>query len=456
MDFKIFICMLFLLQLIYFVVGRYSSKGITDQKDYFLAGKNVQFFPLMMTFIGVVIGGGMVLGSAEEAYLYGWSIFLYPLGGALGLIVLGAGIGKRLAEFPVSTVAQICEVAYKSSMLKKAASLFSICSLFMILVGQIIGSSKFLVSLGLNNTPLFVFFWAIVIIYTVQGGLKAVISTDLVQALFFMGVFLLCFGYVIYYEPLVSEIPMPNVENLGLVSSKLTGWLLMPLLFMVIEQSIGQRCFAAASPKIVSQATMAAGFCTIIISIVPLFFGILAKTMQLQVPTGGSVLMSAIIETTNPILSAMVGCAVLAAIISTATALINAISSNISSDFNLSGFKCCSMRLVRGITCSISIAAIIFAFFLDNILDILMQSYELSVSCLFIPIFIALFKKQGNFISACLAMIFGAIGFMLFRIYPIQFPKELASILLSLFGFIVGEVIVYYRQKLKKISNRIC
>ncbi|MBA2729094.1 MAG: sodium:solute symporter family protein [Parachlamydiaceae bacterium] len=455
MNLTIFIFMLIALQFIYWCVARKSSKDVSDQQDYFLAGKKVQFFPLMMTFVGVIVGGGVVLGSADEAYLYGWPVLFYPLGGALGLMILGAGIGKRLAEFPVSTVAQIFEVVYQSMVLKKVTSILSMVSLFMILVGQIVASSKFFVSLRISSAPFFVLFWAVVIIYTVQGGLKAVISTDAAQASLFIVVFIICFAYVFYYEPMVSAIPMPRGENLAKVSSKLSGWLLMPLFFIVVEQDIAQRCFAGASPKIVSRAAFSAGIVTLVVSIVPVFFGMLAQAMQLEVPQGGSVLMSAIIATTNPILSALVGCAVLAAMISTATALINAISSNLSSDFNFVSLKSAgSLPLVRGITFLISIAAILFAFYFDNIVDILIQSYELSVSCLFIPIFIALFKKQGNFISALLAMLLGAFGFVFFRIYPIEFPKEIASILLSFAGFISGEVIAYFRQNLKTVYER--
>lgn len=455
MNLSIFMCMLFALQLFYWIVGRYNSKGVVDKQDYFLAKKSVQFFPLMMTFVGVIVGGGVVLGSAEEAYLYGWPVFLYPLGGALGLMALGTGIGRRLAQFPVSTVAQILEVAYGSSLLKKMASLLSMVSLFMILVGQIIASSKFLVSLGISSTPLFVIFWAIVIIYTVQGGLKAVISTDLVQASLFMTVFLFCLGYVLYYEPAVGSLSLPQEKDWVAVSPKLTGWLLMPLFFMVIEQDIAQRCFAGSSPKVVTRAAFAAGICTLIISIVPVFFGVLAQSIQLEVPKGGSVLMSTIMETTNPILSSLVGCAILAAIISTASALINAISSNLSSDFNIAGASSKdSLKLVRRITALIAVSAILFAFYFDNIVDVLIQSYELSVSCLFIPIFIALFKKQGNFISALLAMLCGALGFVLFRIYPIEFPREAASILLSLLGYVCGEAIASRRQNLESVYEK--
>lgn len=449
MNIYLFILLLFCLQFFYWFVGQRASKNLKGQEDYFLAGKSVQLFPLMMTFLATQVGGGIILGAADEAFQFGWPVLLYPFGVALGLILLGCGLGRKLAEFKVSTVAQIFEIVYGSPRLKKVASILSMVSLFMILVAQIIASNKFLVSLGLNNTPLFIAFWSIVIIYTTQGGLKAVINTDMVQAAFFTSIFLLCFVFVLLSEPSISAIQAPSIENFANVSSKFCGWLLMPLLFMIIEQDMGQRCFAGASPKIVSRASFLAGVITMVVCIVPVFFGSLANVIGLEIPQGGSVLMTAIAKTTTPWMTALVGCAILAAIISTATSLINAISSNLTSDFNLAIFKDIdSMKIVKGITCMISIGAIFFAFYFDNIVDLLIQSYELSVSCLFIPIVIAFFKRKGNFTAALLAMIFGAVGFFLFRLNPIDFPKEIASILLSLLGYGCGEIAVIYRARI--------
>ena len=447
MNISIFVTLLFSLQFFYWIVGKRASKNISGKDDYFLAGKSVGLFPLMMTFLATQVGGGVILGAADAAYQFGWPVILYPMGASLGLIILGAGIGRKLAQFQITTIAEIFEVVYRSVMLRRIASCLSVISLFMILVAQIIASNKFLVSLGFNNPLLFISFWAIVIIYTAQGGLKAVISTDKVQAIFFSLVFLLCFGFVLYSNPTIATLQLPQIENYQLVSSKLCGWLLMPLLFMVIEQDMGQRCFAGASPRVVSKASLLAGICTMIVCIVPVFFGCLAQTMNLEIPLGGSVLMTAIGATTNPWITALVGCAVLAAIISTATSLINAISSNLSSDFKITFLKIKNLHIVQGTTCIISIAAIFFAFYLDNIVDLLIQSYELSVSCLFIPIFIALFKKRGNFLAALLSIFFGAIGFFLFRIHPIELPKEIASIILSLIGYGCGDAIAYYSNK---------
>jgi SSS family solute:Na+ symporter len=203
----LFVMMLFTLQGFYWFVGKRASAHVEGEKDYFLANRQVKLLPLLMTFLATQVGGGVVLGASEEAYRYGWPVLFYPLGGALGLMLLGAGLGRKLASFNVSTVAELFEVVYGSKALRKFASMLSIVSLFLILIAQVIGSRKFLVSMGMSNPYLFVGFWALIIYYTAKGGFKAVISTDLVQAAFFSGVFLFCLAYVWG----VTETTMPTL-----------------------------------------------------------------------------------------------------------------------------------------------------------------------------------------------------------------------------------------------------
>src|SRR4051812_25882927 len=114
MDTTVFVGVLALLQLICLWAGKRASNNLRNQQDYFLAGKEVRFFPLLMTFVATQIGGGLVLGAAQEAYQFGWSVLLYPLGACLGFVVLALGIGKKLARFSVSTVAELLEVVYGS------------------------------------------------------------------------------------------------------------------------------------------------------------------------------------------------------------------------------------------------------------------------------------------------------------------------------------------------------
>ena len=440
MNVTLFLFVLFALQAICFIVGWKSSKGMTSGEDYFLANRKVRLIPLMMTFIATQVGGGLVLGAAEEAYKYGWSVLFYPLGASIGLVLLGLGMGRKLAEMQVTTIAELLEVIYGSKTLRKLASILSILSLFMILAAQFIASHKFMVTLGVTNDLYFIAFWAIVILYTAFGGLKAVIATDLIQASFFIAIFASCLGYVIWKTPAFPTLP-PDTFNFEY--SKLIGWLCMPLFFMIIEQDMGQRCLATKSPKTVTKAAIFAGIATMLICTIPILFGILAKAANLTIAPGASVLMTFMTTMTNPILTALMGSAVLVAIISTADSLINAIGSNIAHDFG----KSLKLRTSKLLGAAIGIAGIIFSFYFDNIVDLLIQSYELSISCLFIPIAAAIFKKNGNPLSAYFSITIGAIGFTLFRFYPPEFSRELLTLGISLAGYLVGEWISIYAKR---------
>ena len=457
MNITLFIIVLFALQFICLFVGNRASKNLKTEADYFLAGKGIKFFPLMMTFVATQVGGGLILGAAEEAYQFGWPVLLYPLGICLGLLLLAGGIGRRLAQFNVSTVAELFEVVYKSVILKKVASLLSIISLFMVLIAQVIASKKFMLSLGVDQMLVFYAFWVLVIVYTVVGGLKAVVSIDIIQATFFVVVFLASFGYVMYMNtsPLGEIISIGfNSETFDYNASKLSGWLFMPLLFMVIEQDMAQRCFAATSPKIVSKTAIWSAFLTMLMAVIPIFFGILGKNNGIQVAEGSSVFMTVVQAMTNPIFAAFLGCAVLMAVISTAISLLNAVSSNLTQDFDLSLLNRLSdIQKSRFLTALIGGSAVIGSLFFTNVVDLLIQSYELSVYCLFVPIFIALFKSNCNKVSAILSIACGALGFIVFRFIQIDFPKEIVCVFLSGMGYGIGELISYRSRENQLVAQ---
>jgi SSS family solute:Na+ symporter len=442
MNIGVFIFSVLAMQGICWAAAKWSARGVSTKLDYFLSGRDVGFFPLMMTFLATQVGGGLVLGAAQEASRVGWWVVVYPLGQVLGMMSLSMGIGKRLAGFGVPTVAQIFEVFYGSPVLKRIASSLSIVSLFMILVAQMLASKSFLLSLGVDNTWLFMAAWGLLIVYTATGGLKGVIATDLIQAVFFIVIFGVAFGVAYGMGGMAGTV---DVQEAPVSLGKLSGWLLMPLCFAALEQDMGQRCFAAKSDRVLNRAAFVAACVTFVVCLVPIYFGMIAGKMGIEGANGSSVLMSAVQLTTSPVVSALVGCAVIAAILSTANSLLNAISSNLSQDFAFTRDQ--SLNRTQWITGAIGVAAIFVTYFFNNIVDLMIQAYELSVCCVFVPLIAALFKKsKGNWMSAALSMGFGAGAFFLFRLYPIELPREVTALGLSLVGYGVGEAIAYSKR----------
>ena len=149
--------------------------------------------------------------------------------------------------------------------------------------------------------------------------------------------------------------------------------------------------------------------------------------------------------TTNDFVFIIAICGIMAALTSTATSLLCATSSNIAQDFNLDflGIKN-KLTSSKVVTLIVGIAAVISSYVIAfDIIDILIESYKLSVSCLFVPTIASLFLNQGNKNSAILSIIFGALGFVIFKIYPIPL-QDLVILIISLLGFIIG-------SKIKKI-----
>jgi SSS family solute:Na+ symporter len=451
MNIPLFFATLIFSQLICLWIARRSSTQIKEQEDYFLASKSVTLFPLIMTFIATQIGGGLVLGSCDEAFKYGWSVLFYPLGSCIGLILLGMGFGKNLYKLNLQTVAEIFEVRYKSSFLRKIAASLSIVSLFMIFVAQIIASKKFMCAVGSDSNLFFNLFWAAVVTYTAIGGLKAVISTNIFQAFSFILIFIFCLALSIKK----LDLDLPNllmqsqqISNFDL--SKISGWMLMPLFFMLIEQDMGQKCFAAKSYKIVSTSTIISAISILLFSSIPIFFGILAKILGITPAPNESILMKVIQITTNPYVSSILACGILLVIVSTADALLNAIGSNLALDFPW--FKKKGVKTAKLLTVLIAYTGIFFSYFFKEIVDVLIQSYEVSVSCLLVPVTMAILQKKPSLYGAIFSMLFGALCFICFKFEAFASllicPKECLTLLVSLLGFFIGSTL-----KIKKIAK---
>ncbi|MFN0064799.1 MAG: sodium:solute symporter [Chlamydiales bacterium] len=379
-------------------LGKRSGSSTSSSDDYFLMGRKVGLFSLVMTLLATQIGGGALMGAAEEAYKYGWIVLCYPMGMVLGMALLGLGFGAKFRKMQLSTVAEVFEKVYGSVPLRKFASILSIVSLFFILVAQAIAAKKFFLSLGFSTPWLFIALWMTLVFYTAFGGLKAVIQTDILQAGFILAAFLIAF---------LGKTPnLPEVSASFSSSAPWLTWMFMPLFFMLIEQDMGQRCFAAKSPRTVTYAALIAAGVLFFVSLFPIYFGQLARSLSIL--PGESVLMTSIAAFTSPTVFTILIAAILMAIVSTADSLLCSISSNIACDFFQ---KRESLSLCRWLTFAVGASTLLLSFCFDNVVSMLMFSYQLSVSILFVPIIMALIWKKPSKKIAYTAMIIGAMAF---------------------------------------------
>jgi len=440
--------LLFSLTFFYFIIGIFTSRKVNTVSDYFLADRKVGILPLTFTLVATQLGSGLLLGTSMQAYNVGlWGI-LYTLGISLGFLILGFGFAARLQSLKISTTAEIFETRYNSYNLKLFASFVSIISLWGILVAQIIASHQLFLSVGITDIKLLIAFWMMLIGYTMMGGLRSVIIIDSLQVIFILTMFATVF-YFSLSKSIVRALTIPTLLKMQgyYFSKKYVVASLLPVvvssaLFSLIEQDLAQKFFAARSKF---TATVAAFLSSIIITVfacIPLYFGILARINHMKIPAGASPLLVFIERNNSELVFALIVCALIAAISSTADSLLCAISSHIAQDFSkfLPSRKLLVSKIITLIT---GISAIVVSFYITgDIISVLEQSYRFSISCLFVPIILAYFTTNVSKYGAVVAMLCGSISFLVVQVsLPHSILQDIIPLALSLLGYIIGAIL---------------
>ncbi len=425
-----------------FVVGFIFSKTAKKSTDYFLGNRSLGWFLLMMTFIATQVGGGFILGTAEAAYEHGFFGIFYSLGQALGFLALGLGFGAKLQSLKLTTASDLFETYYGSRSLKKFAAALSILALTGILIAQAVALRKYMGSMGWNDEWIFLTSWLVVILYTTQGGFLAVVWTDFLQASLMIAILIGAFWFALSQPgtpPLESALTYATGEW-SEFSPKLLGLLVMPFLFMFIEQDMVQRCFAGKNQKSVTIGALAASFILFSLAIIPVYFGFVSRSSGVETVTT-SKFMEAISISTNSVIFSAAACAVLLAVISTASSLLSAISSNIANDFG-------GISRPRTITFITGIVALLASNLSYNIFTWMIASYELAVGSLFVPLVAAVFLKErckNLLLAAQLSCILGCIGFVEEKLFPHGTIGLFIPLILSCIGYLIGLLIAKRR-----------
>lgn len=450
MERGVFLIIFLLLGIVYFLVGYFVSRSVKSLEDYFLAGRNLNLFQITISLIATQLGGGFLLGTSKEAYMVGYFGILYVLGVCIGFIVLSLGIAARLRALNIETTAQIFQTHYESSFLKKVASLCSIISLGGIFAAQVVGSKTLLVALGMYNTFVFILFWLGIILYAMLGGLRAIVQNDIFQLTLIIVVFVGLF----FIDVLKNPAELWNVAFTkhtffklaeGTDISRLIVIPLMPALYSLIEQDLAQVFFASRTSRLAVVGAGIAAIFLLFFAFIPLYFGMKARLIGIPLSEAASPLVSYFDQLYPTIVVMLVVYGVFAAIISSANAVLCAISSNIVQDFELPALdKRHQLLISKGVMFVVGSIGIFLAFMFSDLIKILVDSYAVPVSGLLVPLLVAYYAPKNSWwISkqAAYLSVFGGLGtffILLFFGKGLFISAEIDALLVSALAYGLG------------------
>lgn len=175
----IFIILLLYLTIV-IVIGFYAWYRIKTAADYYISGKRGNYWQITGSLYATIMGGSAIMGTLELSQRAGWAAVWFLLSAAIGLLVLSffAPSVSRHGHFTLPELL----LKFYGKPAEKAAALLIPVAWTGIVAAQIIAGAKILGSLGITSyTNGAIVCAAVFVLYTMAGGQKSILKTDLFQ-----------------------------------------------------------------------------------------------------------------------------------------------------------------------------------------------------------------------------------------------------------------------------------
>jgi SSS family solute:Na+ symporter len=228
--------------------------------DFFLAGRSLSWPLIGLSLFATNISTSSIIGLASSGYNTGISVFNYEWTGAIMLVIFAIFIVPYYLKYRLTTMPEYLERRFDH----RSRIYFSIISItvniFIDIAGALYASSLFMRGI-FPEVDLFVFVIVMALItglYTVFGGLRAVIATDSIQALLLMAgsviIAVVVFKEVGSWQEIKSAIEPQFLSLIRPTDDPLIPWptlfVSLPILgfyFMCTNQHMVQRILGAKS-----------------------------------------------------------------------------------------------------------------------------------------------------------------------------------------------------------------
>jgi len=440
-------------------VGFYFMKKNTTTDDYYVGGRKLSSLHIGLSVVATDVGGGFSIGLGGLGFAMGisgsWLLFTGLIGAWLSGVFLIPRVSDLARKNGFLSFPQFLEFVFD----KRVALLAGLISAIgyigftssQFLAGAKLASSTFS-NLTLNQALLIM--GIVAVIYTVLGGLKAVIYTDTVQWIILMAglVFVgLPFAYIkIGGIEVIRATLAPSFLSLRSITwQKLVNWMFTIIPIWFIGMTLYQRIYAAKDTKTAQKGWFIAGlFEYPLMAFMGVLLGMFARVAldngllpgysltNLDAEMGLPVLLRTIIPVgfLGIVLSAY-----FSAIMSTADSCLMAASGNILTDVLKKHNSKNGLRYSQILTLIIGILALLIALKMTNVLELMLHSYSFMVSGMFVPVLAALFLKKPNSIAALASMIMGGCTTLTLIITGISLPLGLDA---NIFG--IGAALIAY------------
>lgn len=447
-------------------VGFYHFLRNQNTDDYYVGGRSMTATHVGMSVVATDVGGGFSIGLGGLGFIMGlsgsWLLFTGLIGAWLSAVLIIPRIRTLDSAKQMRTYPDFLRARYNEPVAMLAALISGIGYLgftgSQIKAGATLAANTILPNAPAGLDPIIfatLVIAAITIVYTVLGGMKAVVYTDSIQwVVLLIGLIGFAVPAAIYEMGglgALREHLAPSFLSLFSVHPiEFINWMITIIPIWLIAMTLYQRMFACKDVKEAKKAWFIAGlFEWPVMAFTGVFLGMCARVVFPEIPDSAAETgLPRLIAEVLPIgVAGVVVAAYFSAIMSTADSCLMASSGNFVNDvlerFLLKGWSDRALiRISQVATLVIGVLAVLFSIRFETVLDSILYAYGFMVSGLFVPTLGAYFWRRASSTGAFFGMLFGGtLTVCLTRFMPS--PPEGASPQLdfTLWGMLLSAVV---------------
>ena len=399
-----------------------AHKKVKTADDMVTGGHRIPFIILVGSLLATWCGGGGITGSAGVVYSGGpWVGAITFAAPPIGIILLYFIAGKVRKSNKV-TVPEIMGARYG-----KAASIISALCVMLAYVGvlatQLKAAANILVLLcsssgvELSHSMALTICAVVIVVITVGGGMVSVAYSDAISALIMIGGFFLAIPFLISVANSQGAVLPPEKTTItgGMSGMQILGYFLPSLALMLGDQNMLQRFASAKNSDEAKKSNigMFIGELLVIVSIIALVTQSAKLYPSLETPS--NVIFQTAVDYLPLAFGALVMCACMAFIVTTADSYLLSSATNLTNDIYAKYIRKDAtdkqkMLVLRVTIVVFSAIAVALTLYFPTVLALQMTAYTMYGAAITPAILFALFSKRVTPAAGLAGIIVGGLA----------------------------------------------
>lgn len=440
---------------IYFLViaslGWVKKVKHESMRDYAVASAGVGTFAAFASLTGSYIGPGYTLGLAEKGFQFGIVYLIVFLGFSLQTFLVGFFLAPKLHSYSSAySVGDVIGQHYgKTAQILTGFLSFLYCAGIVGVVANA-GGSIFSAMTGVDSWVGICLLTIVVLIYTVRGGIKAVIGTDFLQFLILIiGVPTVLFGAwnMLSQASDVTPLPETHLTFFGALSPlTVFGLFLGFLLGETLVPPYAARCLITKKASHTKFAFILSALFSVFWFAMIIGIGLIGRQVMPDA-NGADIFMLLSFKCLSTGILGLVVVAIISIIMSTQDSFLNAAAVSFTRDLWITFRKRNGdvekhqVMISKIITLAVAILGIIFAISIPGLIEGILIVYTLWAPTVIIPLIGGLLFKIKHPYAGTAAIVAGGVTAALWEwIFSVPFgvPSLIPGISANLITYIVA------------------